>query len=162
MKRTDEPQESQHTFSHSERKGKGDRKGEKYPISEARFWTQRLSKTGLRALHILGVAASSGGILYGVDKHLWLGWWMLAMSTGLIMMTLEITRSRLWIIQLKGVLTFVKLGLLASFWLIPQHKPVLFISILVMSVFIAHGPAGLRHYSIWHRRRIDEKRIVNG
>ncbi|MCW8329842.1 hypothetical protein MD588_13595 [Photobacterium sp. SDRW27] len=130
---------------------------EQFPISETRFWIQRLSKTGVRALHILGIAGSAGGILYGVERGLWLNWWILAMTTGVIMMSLEISRSKLWVIQLKGVLTFVKLGLLASFFILPQHKPVLFITVLLMSVFVAHGPAGLRHYSIWHRRRIDEK-----
>jgi len=131
---------------------------EQFPISETRFWIQRLSKTAVRALHILGIAGSAGGILYGVERELWLNWWILAMVTGVIMMSLEISRSKLWLIQLKGVLTFVKLGLLGLFIIIPQHKPMLFITILLMSVFIAHGPAGLRHYSIWHRRRIDEKK----
>ena len=131
--------------------------GEEFPISETRFWIQRLSKTGVRALHILGIAGSAGGILYGVERELWLNWWILAMVTGVTMMALEISRSTLWLIQLKGVLTIVKLGLLSSFFIIPQHKPALFITVLLMSVVIAHGPAGLRHYSIWHRRRIDEK-----
>ncbi|MGF1716157.1 hypothetical protein L4D08_14885 [Photobacterium chitinilyticum] len=130
---------------------------EQYPISETRFWIQRLSKTGVRALHILGISGSAGGILYGVERELWLNWWILAMVTGVILMTLEISGSKLWLIQLKGVLTLVKLTLLGSFFIIPQHKPMLFITILLMSVLIAHGPAGLRHYSIWHRRRIDEK-----
>ncbi|WP_245823635.1 hypothetical protein [Photobacterium proteolyticum] len=144
---------------HAERKSSDHRTASKdqYPISETRFWIQRLSKTGVRALHILGIAGSAGGILYGVERELWLNWWVLAMVTGVILMTLEISRSKLWLIQLKGVLTLVKLMLLGSFFIIPQHKPMLFITVLLMSVFIAHGPAGLRHYSIWHRRRIDEK-----
>jgi membrane-bound ClpP family serine protease len=144
---------------HAERESSDHRTAskEQYPISETRFWIQRLSKTGVRALHILGIAGSAGGILYGVERELWLNWWVLAMVTGVILMTLEISRSKLWLIQLKGVLTLVKLMLLASFFIIPQHKPMLFITVLLMSVFIAHGPSGLRHYSIWHRRRIDEK-----
>ncbi|MGF1702839.1 hypothetical protein L4D09_21355 [Photobacterium makurazakiensis] len=131
---------------------------EQFGMSETRFWIQRLSKTAVRALHILGIAGSAGGILYGVERELWLHWWVLAMVTGVIMTTLEIKQSRLWLIQLKGVLTMVKLGLISSFFFIPQHKPALFITVLLMSVVIAHGPAGLRHYSIWHRRRIDEKK----
>lgn len=144
---------------HAERESSDHRTAskEQYPISETRFWIQRLSKTGVRALHILGIAGSAGGILYGVERELWLNWWVLAMVTGVILMTLEISRSKLWLIQLKGVLTLAKLMLLGSFFIIPQHKPMLFITVLLMSVFIAHGPAGLRHYSIWHRRRIDEK-----
>ena len=140
--------------------------GEQFGMSETRFWIQRLSKTAIRALHILGIAGSAGGILYGVDKSLWLHWWIMAMVTGVIMTILEIRQSRLWLIQLKGVLTYVKLALIGSFYFLPTHKPALFITVLLMSVIIAHGPAGLRHYSVWHRRRIDDKpgkkRRMNG
>ncbi|MGF1723961.1 hypothetical protein [Photobacterium nomapromontoriensis] len=139
---------------------------EQYGLSETRFWIQRLSKTAIRALHILGIAGSAGGILYGIERELWLHWWIMAMVTGLIMVGLEIRQSKLWLIQLKGVLTFVKLGLIGCFFWLPQYKPALFITVLLMSVVIAHGPAGLRHYSLWHRRRIDDKpskkRQVNG
>lgn len=139
---------------------------EQFGLSETRFWIQRLSKTAIRALHILGIAGSAGGILYGVERELWLHWWVMAMVTGLIMVALEIRQSKLWLIQLKGVLTFVKLGLIGCFFWLPQYKPELFISVLLMSVVIAHGPAGLRHYSLWHRRRIDDKpskkRQLNG
>ncbi len=152
---------SEHATSdstHSRKPSSSSGSTEQFSISETRFWIQRLSKTAIRALHILGIAGSAGGILYGVERELWLHWWVLAMTTGVIMMSLEIIQSKLWLIQLKGILTFVKLALIGSFVLIPQHKPALFIIVLLMSVIIAHGPAGLRHYSIWHRRRIDEKR----
>ncbi|WP_279152703.1 hypothetical protein [Photobacterium iliopiscarium] len=129
-----------------------------HQLSETRFWIQRLSKTAIRALHILGVAISSGGFIFHLDKALWLNWWLLAMFSGVLMMAQEIYRSKLWLIQLKGVLTFVKLALLASITLVPQQQPNIYISVLLLSVFIAHGPAGLRHFSIWHRRVIDEPR----
>ncbi|MEC6897251.1 hypothetical protein [Photobacterium piscicola] len=138
-----------------------------YSLSETRFWIQRLSKTSIRALHILGVAISSGGFIFDLDKALWLNWWLLAMFSGLLMMSQEIYRSKLWLIQLKGVLTFVKLALLASITLVPQQQPNIYITVLLLSVFIAHGPAALRHYSIWHRRVLHEpkggrKRNLNG
>ncbi|AJR08496.1 hypothetical protein H744_2c1830 [Photobacterium gaetbulicola Gung47] len=154
------------TRSSSKKHSKNAHQEEQFGMSETRFWIQRLSKTAIRAMHILGISGSAGGFLYGVEQALWLHWWVMAMVTGVIMTGLEIRQSRLWLIQLKGVLTFVKLALLSSFFWLPQHKPELFIVILVMSVVIAHGPAGLRHYSIWHRRRIDEpkgkKRQING
>ncbi|WP_256382885.1 hypothetical protein [Photobacterium toruni] len=129
-----------------------------YQLSETRFWIQRLSKTSIRALHILGVAISSGGFIFHLDQALWLNWWLLAMCSGVLMMAQEIYRSTLWLIQLKGVLTFIKLGLLASIVVLPQQQSNIYITVLLLSVFIAHGPAGLRHYSIWHRRVIDEPR----
>ncbi|WP_238028259.1 MULTISPECIES: hypothetical protein [unclassified Photobacterium] len=137
-------------------------KGQPYTISETRFWCQRLAKTAIRALHILGVAVSSAGFMFAVDKSLWINWWLLAMMSGVTMMSLEIYRSKLWLIQLKGILTFVKLFMLLSIVWLPVHQAHIYIAVILLSVFIAHGPAGLRHYSIWHRKRIDEKKQLNG
>ncbi|PSV79575.1 hypothetical protein [Photobacterium leiognathi] len=137
-------------------------KGQPYTISETRFWCQRLAKTTIRALHILGVAASSAGFIFAVEKSLWINWWILAMMSGITMMSLEIYRSKLWLIQLKGVLTFVKLLMLLSIVWLPAQQAHIYIAVIILSVFIAHGPAGLRHYSIWHRKRIDEKKSLNG
>ncbi|MGL4713052.1 MAG: hypothetical protein ACRCWP_11015 [Shewanella sp.] len=131
-------------------------------ISEKRFWFQRLSKTSLRALHVLGIIGVGGGILLNVDKWLWLNYWYLAMTTGSILMLWEIVRDWRWLIQLKGVLTLVKVGLLALFVPLANYKPELLIAIVFLSVIVTHGPAGLRHYSIVHRRQIEAKKEIKG
>lgn len=134
----------------------------KQGISEKRFWFQRLSKTSLRALHILGIVGVGGGILLDVNKGQWLSYWYLAMTTGSILMLWEIVRDWRWLIQLKGLLTLVKIGLLALFVPLAHYKPELLIVILFLSVIVSHGPAGLRHYSIVHRRQIDSKKEIKG
>lgn len=134
----------------------------KQGISEKRFWFQRLSKTSLRALHILGIVGVGGGILLDVNKVQWLSYWYLAMTTGSILMLWEIVRDWHWLIQLKGVLTLVKIGLLGLFVPLAHYKPELLIVILFLSVIVSHGPAGLRHYSIVHRRQIDSKKEIKG
>ncbi|MEI8613440.1 hypothetical protein P4S54_06935 [Shewanella sp. PP-He15 brown] len=135
---------------------------QKQGISEKRFWIQRLSKTSLRALHILGIVGVGGGILLSVDKTQWLNYWYLAMTTGSILMLWEIVRDWRWLIQLKGLLTLVKVGLLGLFVPLANFKPELLIVILFLSVIVSHGPAGLRHYSIVHRRQIDSKKEIKG
>ncbi|USD38307.1 MULTISPECIES: hypothetical protein [Ferrimonas] len=131
-------------------------------LSEKQFWIQRLSKSSLRALHVLGIIGASGGFFYNVDKSLWLPWWILAMSTGLILMVWEVVRSPLWLVQMKGVLTLLKVVLVALCYPLPQYKVALFCTVALISVITSHGPAGLRHYSIWHRRRIDGPKEVKG
>ncbi|MCL1142305.1 hypothetical protein [Shewanella gaetbuli] len=140
--------------------GKG--KHQQEPLSDIRFWFERLTKTALRAIHIIGVVGAGGGILLHVDKALWLPYWIITMSTGLLLMAWEIFRDWRWIIQLKGVLTVAKVGLL--FLLVPfAHWQVEIITVLVLlSVVVSHGPAGLRHYSIVHRRVIHGKKEIKG
>ncbi|ESE41800.1 hypothetical protein [Shewanella decolorationis] len=131
-------------------------------ISEKRFWMQRLTKTSFRALHILGIVGAGGGILLSVEKSLWLNYWYLAMISGSILMLWEIIRDWRWLIQLKGVLTLGKLGLLCLFVPLASYKPELFILVLFLSVIVSHGPSGLRHYSIVHRKQIDTKKEIKG
>ncbi|MGL4449329.1 MAG: hypothetical protein ACRCUH_01345 [Shewanella sp.] len=131
-------------------------------ISQKRFWIQRLSKTMLRALHILGVVGSGGGIIVAADKALWINYWYLAMATGVILMLWEVVRDWRWLIQLKGVLTLLKLGLLCLFIPLANHKPEILTLIVFLSVIVSHGPAGLRHYSLVHRRVIDSKKEIKG
>lgn len=134
----------------------------KSSISEKQFWVQRLGKTSLRALHILGIAGSGGGILLNVPQSQWLNYWILAMTTGSALMLWEIVRDWRWLIQLKGVLTLIKVLLLALFVPLPEYKSALFIIILLLSVVVSHGPSGLRHYSIVHRCRLESKKEIKG
>ncbi|BDM63303.1 hypothetical protein NFHSH190041_07550 [Shewanella sp. NFH-SH190041] len=134
----------------------------KHSISERRYWAQRLGKTALRAIHILGIAGSGGGILLHVPFPQWQSYWVMAMCTGTIMMLWEIVKDWRWLIQLKGVLTLVKLLLLVLFIPLPDYQPELFVIILLLSVLVTHGPSGLRHYSVVHRRRLGGKKEVKG
>lgn len=131
-------------------------------LTEKQFMVQRFSKTALRALHILGITGAGGGILLNVPQEKWLTYWIMAMATGSALMLWEIVRDWRWLIQLKGVLTLVKIGLLALFIPLANYKPELLISIVLLSVIVSHGPSGLRHYSIVHRRRIGGKKEVKG
>ncbi|MBR9728358.1 hypothetical protein ACFOD0_11245 [Shewanella intestini] len=132
------------------------------PLSEKRFWFERLSKTVLRALHIVGVVGAGGGILVGADKGLWIHYWMMAMTTGSLLLIWEVVRDWRWLIQLKGVLTLIKIGLLFLFIPLAAHKAELIIFIILLSVIVSHGPAGLRHYSIIHRKVIHAKKEIKG
>lgn len=131
-------------------------------LSESSFWIQRIGKTSLRALHLLGVCGVGGGVLFHLAKAEWHDFWLLAVVSGSLLMGWEIVRDWRWLIQLKGVLTLIKLGLLCLFIPFPEHKAALFVVILLLSVLVSHGPAGLRHYSIWHRRRIESRKEIKG
>uniref|UniRef100_UPI0040484389 hypothetical protein n=1 Tax=Shewanella sp. TaxID=50422 RepID=UPI0040484389 len=132
------------------------------PVPEGRFWVERITKTTLRAIHIVGVVGSGGGIMFGLDLSLWFNYWVAAICCGVLLMSWEIIRDWRWLIQLKGVLTLLKVVLLGFFIQISQCKSELVIFIILLSVIVSHGPAGLRHYSIVHRKVIQSRKEIKG
>ena len=74
----------------------------KLPVSNRRFWIERISKTSLRALHIIGIVGSGGGIIFNLELSLWLNYWIIAITSGVLLMSWEIIRDWRWLIQLKG------------------------------------------------------------
>ncbi|WP_076540548.1 hypothetical protein [Shewanella sp. UCD-KL21] len=137
-------------------------KKQQQQVSEVHFWIQRLGKTSLRALHIVGVVGAGGGILLGLEQSLWLNYWILAMASGLALLLWEVIRDWRWLIQLKGVLTIFKVLLLLLFIPMANWKPEITIFIILLSVIVSHGPAGLRHYSVIHRKVIHGKKEIKG
>ncbi|MBB1382301.1 hypothetical protein H5071_10120, partial [Shewanella sp. SR41-2] len=104
------------------------------PVSDRRFWIERISKTALRALHIIGVVGSGGGIIFNLELSLWLNYWLVAIISGVLLMSWEIIRDWRWLIQLKGVLTLLKVILLGFFIQISQCHSELVIFIILLSV----------------------------
>ena len=131
-------------------------------VSNSRFWFKRISKTSLRAMHIIGIVGSGGGIIFNVELSLWFNYWILAIISGVLLMSWEIIRDWRWLIQLKGVLTLLKVVLLGFFIQINQCQSEIVIFIILLSVIVSHGPAGLRHYSIVHRKVIQSKKEIKG
>ncbi|WP_394129517.1 hypothetical protein [Shewanella maritima] len=137
-------------------------KKQSQPLSETRFWFERLTKTSLRALHIIGIVGAGGGIIVGAEQSLWMSYWVLAMATGCLLLAWEVVRDWRWLIQLKGVLTIVKVAMLGLFIPLAAYKSELFIFIILLSVIVSHGPAGLRHYSIVHRKVLQGRKEIKG
>ncbi|MDO6611142.1 hypothetical protein Q4601_09960 [Shewanella sp. 1_MG-2023] len=131
-------------------------------VSEFQFWLQRLGKTSLRALHIVGIVGAGGGLLLGIEQNLWINYWILAMTSGVALFAWEVIRDWRWLIQLKGVLTIFKVLLLGLFIPMADWKPEITIFIVLLSVVVSHGPAGLRHYSVVHRKVIHGKKEIKG
>jgi hypothetical protein len=132
------------------------------PVSSLRFWIERISKTSLRALHIIGVVGSGGGMIFNLELSLWFNYWLIAITSGVLLVSWEIIRDWRWLIQLKGVLTLLKVILLGLFIQLSECKSELVIFIILLSVIVSHGPAGLRHYSIVHRKVIQSKKEIKG
>jgi hypothetical protein len=123
---------------------------------------KRWTKIGLRTLHLVSVAGVSGGVLFALEKDLWLHYWWLALVSGALMMLVDITANTMWVVQVRGVAIIVKLMLLILLGLHPGWDNLLLVTIIIISAVISHAPGKLRYYSLYHRRVIDSDQDLKG
>jgi len=119
-------------------------------IATVKRWT----KISLRTLHLLAVAGVGGGILFGLEQDLWRSYWLLALVSGGLMMLVDIIANPLWLVQVRGLVIFLKLALLVMLGGYPSLDGYLLGAIIVISTVISHAPGKLRYYSVYHGKQI--------
>lgn len=112
-------------------------------------WLRWLNIT-LRGLHLVGIAGLAGGYLFALPESAWLGYWHLALASGVLLSALYLWTDASWLLKLKGQAIVVKLVLLALAWQLPEGRAVLFVLIVLLSAFFAHAPDRVRSYT-WGR-----------
>jgi hypothetical protein len=123
---------------------------------------KRWSKISLRTLHLLAVAGVGGGILFALDKELWINYWWLALVSGVLMMLMDIAANPVWIVQVRGVAIEVKMVLLAFLGSNPGWDNFLLAVIIIISAVVSHAPGKLRYFSLYHRRVINSENDAKG
>ncbi len=123
---------------------------------------KRWTKISLRTLHLLAVAGVGGGVLFGLEKDVWLNYWWLAIATGGLMMLMDMISNRVWIVQVRGVVIILKLVLLAFLGSFPAWDIYLLVFIIIVSGVVSHAPGKLRYYSVYHRKVITSDSDTKG
>ena len=123
---------------------------------------KRWSKISLRTLHLVAVAGVGGGILFALEKDLWINYWWLALVSGVLMMLMDIVANPVWMVQVRGFVILVKLILLALLVSYPAWDSVLLFVIIIISGVISHAPGKLRYYSLYHHRVINSDSDAKG
>jgi len=123
---------------------------------------KRWTKISLRTLHLLAVAGVGGGILFALEKDLWINYWWLAMASGALMMLIDIISNPVWLVQIRGLVIVIKLILLAFLGTYPDWGSFLLAVIIIISAVISHAPGKLRYYSLYHRRVITSENDSKG
>jgi len=123
---------------------------------------KRWSKISFRTLHLLAVAGVGGGVLFDLDKSLWLNYWWLALVSGVLLMLIDVVSNPVWLVQIRGLVVFLKLILLVLMGSYPAWDNYLLIFIIIISGVISHAPSNLRYYSIYHRKIIRSNSDTKG
>jgi uncharacterized membrane protein len=112
----------------------------------------RILRTALRTLHLLAVGAYFGGHVFSVPPERLMPAVVAVVATGLLFVVFETWSEPVWLVQMRGVATYVKLALTASVPLLWDQRIWILSLVMTIGVVITHAPANLRYYSVKHRR----------
>ncbi len=118
-----------------------------FPKQKRDFTAKRYLSISLRTLHLFGIAGFTGFFLYDLPEELWRPYAILALTTGSLMLLVELYVDAIWLIQLRGLAVITKILLLFLAINSPQLTVVLFCLIVVISGYFSHAPGKVRYYS---------------
>lgn len=111
-------------------------------------------RTTLRTLHTIAFAALYGGHIYGASATSLHPALAATVGTGAALMGLEMYRTPLWPVQVRGVAAFVKLALVAAVALWWSWRLFFLTLAIVIGGVASHMPGRYRYYSLLHGRVI--------
>jgi hypothetical protein len=111
----------------------------------------RVLRTTLRTLHLLAVGAYYGGHVFSVPPGL-MPAALAVVATGVVFVVFEVWSAPVWLVQIRGVATYLKLALIASISLFWEQRVLILSVVTAIGVVVTHAPASLRYYSVRHRR----------
>lgn len=108
----------------------------------------RSLRTALRTLHLLAFGCLYGGAIYGIPEDRLgtaLDW---TAGSGLAFALLETYRAPIFLTQLRGIATFVKVALLAAIYVVWELRVPLLTIAAIIGAISSHMPGRLRYYSV--------------
>ena len=117
-----------------------------FPSQSRSFKGQRWTSILLRTLHLMGISGVGAGFLFSIPQHQWLPYMYLTVGSGSAMVVLEVWSNGIWLLQLRGIATLLKL-LLLGITLITGLQPYILFGVILLSGLMSHAPGKLRYFS---------------
>jgi hypothetical protein len=124
-----------------------------FPATSRTFDGMRWVNILLRTTHLIGISGVGAGAFFQLPINLWLPYLLTTLISGCLMVLIEIWSNGIWLIQLRGQSTLIKLALLSLSLIWNMQSYMIFIAIVISGIF-AHAPGKVRYYSIFHRKTI--------
>lgn len=115
----------------------------------------RALRTTLRTVHVMAFATLYGGHVYNLPPERLL--WALAatVATGAAFLAFEIYSAPVFLVEMRGLATLVKLGLVAAVAVFWEARVALLSIAIVIGVVASHMPGRYRYFSLLHGRVVD-------
>jgi hypothetical protein len=117
----------------------------------------RVIRTTLRTAHLLAFGSLYGGHIYGIEPGRLLPALLATLASGGALMALEIYRTPLWLGQIRGVATVVKIGLVAAVAGYSDLRLWFLTAAAIIGGVVSHMPGRFRYYSLIHGHPIGEQ-----
>lgn len=115
----------------------------------------RVLRTSLRTAHLIAFGAYYGGHVFDIAPERMGAVLLAVVATGVLFVAFEIASAPVWVVQVRGVATVVKVVLFACVPLVWDQRVALLTVIAVIGSVVSHMPANMRYYSFVHGRMVD-------
>lgn len=123
------------------------------------FTGKRWLKILLRTCHLIGVA---GVFSYALIGEAQIHYWLITIVTGAALLLLEALSNFVWFFQVRALVMYLKLVLLAAVFVYPNYAWHFFISMIFLSGIISHAPSSVRYYSFLHFKKVKSIHDIKG
>jgi hypothetical protein len=125
------------------------------PAEPRRYTGQRWAKIMTRATHVVLAGIYLGSLVFDVQPAIRGPWFLAALLSGVLMFCLNLYESGGFLLQLRGLVTGMKLILLALVPVFGAAGVWVVAAIAFFSVTSSHASSNFRYYLIWGRGRIN-------
>lgn len=119
-----------------------------FPDPPRRIPHARLLNVLCRTVHLAAFGLLLGGHAWGVEADRLLAVLWATIGSGLALMALELLASARWLLEARGLMVLLKLGLLLLVPLAWEHRFPILLTIVAIASVGSHMPARFRHASL--------------
>ena len=117
-----------------------------FPREPRSFPGRRGLKILLRAAHVLCSGTFAAGYLFAAGAEPRAAWLTAAVTTGLLILLLDLHESGVFLLQLRGLIVLGKIVMLAAIPLLGTLAAWVLGALMVVSVVSSHAPSRFRYY----------------
>jgi hypothetical protein len=117
-----------------------------FPAETRSFPGRRGLKILLRAAHVLCAGVLTGGYFFDVGSATRASWLVGTIASGILILVLDLHESGTFLLQLRGLVVVVKIGLLAVLPVFAGNQAWVLAVLVVASVLVSHAPGRIRYY----------------
>jgi hypothetical protein len=125
-----------------------------FPENPRHFPGQRWAKIILRALHVLAAGVYTGAWVFAVEDGIRLPWFFAALGSGLLLISIDLLETGVFLLQVRGIVVMVKLSLLFALPYLDGLEARILIGVVIASVISSHASSSFRYFLVWGRGRL--------